>query len=179
MSRLKSRKTQQIELWKVIPDYPDYEVSSLGRVRRSIYSTLYGKKTYPGKILSLTINKKNGYIFIALPKAERNWLKRRYLGVHRLVLENFVGSCPEGHEPNHKNKNRSDNKLINLEWITTLKNRSHKGEKNGASVYNQKQAIHARWLCRLNFTCKEIAKVVGCSPHLVGRIRYKFKWSHA
>ena len=178
MSRLKSRKTQQIELWKVIPDYPDYEVSSLGRVRRSIYSKNCCGSS-PGKILKPTVHKKTGYYYVSLSKEIFRGTIYKMVLVHQLVLTTFVGPCPDKYDPNHKNKNKSDNTPSNLEWIPILHNRGHKGENNGASVYTQKQAIHARWLCRLNFTCKEIAKFVGCSPHLVGRIRYKFKWRHA
>ena len=42
--------------------------------------------------------------------------------VHRLVLEAFVGQCPEGFECNHKNRDRSDNRLENLEWVTHIEN---------------------------------------------------------
>lgn len=42
---------------------------------------------------------------------------KRYF-VHSLVLEAFVGPCPEGFECNHKDRNRSDNRLENLEWVT-------------------------------------------------------------
>ena len=38
--------------------------------------------------------------------------------VHRLVLETFVGPCPEGMECDHRNHNTADNRIENLAWIT-------------------------------------------------------------
>ena len=38
--------------------------------------------------------------------------------VHRLVLESFVGPCPNGYTTRHLNGNPSDNRLCNLEWNT-------------------------------------------------------------
>jgi hypothetical protein len=54
---------------------------------------------------------KNGY-FSVCAQGHRNLL------VHRLVLETFVGPCPDGFECNHKNRDRTDNRLENLEWVT-------------------------------------------------------------
>ncbi len=42
----------------------------------------------------------------------------RYRAVHRLVLETFVGPCPEGMEACHNNGIRTDNRLENLRWDT-------------------------------------------------------------
>ena len=46
--------------------------------------------------------------------------------VHRLVLEAFVGNCPEGMECDHIDRNRSNNRIENLRWITVNHNRSRK-----------------------------------------------------
>ncbi len=42
--------------------------------------------------------------------------KIRY--VHRLVLETFIGPCPDGMWARHLNSIKSDNRLENLEWNT-------------------------------------------------------------
>lgn len=42
--------------------------------------------------------------------------------VHRLVLETFVGPCLEGYEADHRNRNRSDNRLSNLHYVTRAEN---------------------------------------------------------
>lgn len=46
--------------------------------------------------------------------------------VHRLVLEAFVGECPEGMECDHIDRNRSNNRLENLHWTTQEYNRCRK-----------------------------------------------------
>lgn len=45
--------------------------------------------------------------------------------VHRLVLEAWVGPCPEGCVTNHKNGNKTDNRLENLEYCTQSENMAH------------------------------------------------------
>ena len=42
--------------------------------------------------------------------------------IHRLVLEAFVGPCPEGMETCHNNGVRTDNRLENLRWDTSSAN---------------------------------------------------------
>jgi hypothetical protein len=56
----------------------------------------------------------NGYMTITYKGTE-------YL-VHRLVLETFVGPCPEGYECDHWNRDRSDNRLVNLHWVSKSEN---------------------------------------------------------
>lgn len=42
--------------------------------------------------------------------------------VHTLVLETFVGACPPGFEADHRNRNRSDNRLSNLQYVSRSDN---------------------------------------------------------
>ena len=46
--------------------------------------------------------------------------------VHQIVMESFNGPCPDGLEVHHKNRDRSDNRLENLEWVTRRKNLSER-----------------------------------------------------
>ena len=48
--------------------------------------------------------------------------KRTLKAVHRLVLEAFVGPCPEGLQCDHKNRVRDDNAATNLRWVTQKEN---------------------------------------------------------
>lgn len=60
--------------------------------------------------------------------------------VHRLVLETFVGPCPEGMECDHVNRDRSDNRLQNLRWVTSVDN-----HRNTASNDHCKSRFGVNW----------------------------------
>lgn len=100
------------EEWTDVPGFPGYRVSNLGRVRgrRGWILKTYpaGSSTYP----SFTA---------CVPGRER-----RRIPVHRAVLFAFVGVPPEGHECNHINGNKLDNRLDNLEWVTRSENALHR-----------------------------------------------------
>lgn len=100
------------EVWKdVVGHEGRYSVSSLGRV----YSHLgRGGIRKPGKHTG-------GYLQVSLCIEGKG--VSRY--IHRLVMEAFIGSCPEGHNVNHKNFNKEDNRLENLEYITIQENQNH------------------------------------------------------
>lgn len=51
----------------------------------------------------------------------KNNIKYKFL-VHRLVADVFISNANNLPEVNHKNKNRADNRLENLEWCTRLEN---------------------------------------------------------
>lgn len=98
-----------MEVWKKIDDYPDYEVSSLGRI----------KNIQTGKILKQEI-KKEGYASIRIFNSAR---KRKHLNVHALVAEAFLS--PKSECVNHKDGNKTNNNVNNLEWCTYSYNNRH------------------------------------------------------
>lgn len=100
-----------IEVWKKIPYAADYEVSNLGRVA----SRKYGDR----RILRQT-KKKTGYYEVGLCYTTN---KRKWFLVHRLVLSVFNPiDCMENMEINHKDEDKSNKDLDNLEWATSLEN---------------------------------------------------------
>jgi hypothetical protein len=54
----------------------------------------------------------------------------RYSYIHHLVLELFVGPCPDGFQSCHTNDVKNDNRLSNLQWGTVSSNR-HDAYRNG------------------------------------------------
>ena len=62
----------------------------------------------------------DGYYVVQLWKNGKNYTK--YL--HRLVLETFVGPCPENMECRHLNGNKSDNYITNLKWGSKKENKA-------------------------------------------------------
>jgi hypothetical protein len=124
---------------KEIPDYPDYYVDIEGNV----YSTKpYRNNAKPETVPRLMKKQisENGYYYISLTN-HKNKIKRK---VHQLVLETFVGSCPEGMEACHNNGDRLDNKLKNLRWDThknNMKDAIKQGKTKASKEYRQKRSI--------------------------------------
>ena len=98
------------EEWRVIPPFPEYEVSSLGRVRNAKNKHI------------LCIYNNNGYIACSLECGLKRPSRQR---LHRLVAMAFCPK-PEGKEyVNHKDENKQNNIPSNLEWVNNSENALH------------------------------------------------------
>lgn len=116
------------EVWKDVVGYEGlYQVSNLGRVKMLPRKVLANKsiKNIKEHILKQTISKK-GYLYVDF------WVnnKVKRFAVHRLVLSAFLGNSEISLECNHKNENRSDNRLDNLEWLTHRENLNYGNRTN-------------------------------------------------
>lgn len=105
-----------MENWRPVPHHEEYEVSDLGRVRRAAP----GRKTFVGKVLRPQ-QVGTGYRAVALTKNG----KARQMYVHRLVMLAFVGQPPPRHEVNHRDGDKANNALANLEYVTRSENNNH------------------------------------------------------
>lgn len=97
-----------------------YEVSDHGRVR-SVKRTLVksdGRKYTVGERVRKLHSDQSGRLHVGL---SRNGKMKTYR-VHRIVLEAFVGTCPEGKEALHWDDDSSNNRLENLRWGTKSEN---------------------------------------------------------
>ena len=106
---------EEISVWCEIPEIPNYLVSNKGQVMRAT----------SGRLLTLTLNQ-HGYLHVSLMKKN----KQIKATVHKLVTLAFLGSCPKGKETNHKNGNKQDNRITNLEYVTPKENRIHAVQNN-------------------------------------------------
>ena len=100
-------------MWKPVKDYPDYEISDKGEVKR----ISPGQGTSVGKIQKGTLSNA-GYISVSVSKAGAS---RTFL-LHRLVASHFVEGYEEGFECDHKDGNKLNNCADNLEWVTPKEN---------------------------------------------------------
>lgn len=98
-------------MFKIIPHYPNYEVSNTGIVRNRT----------TGNNLKWADNGK-GYKFVHLYNSATP--KGRGCLVHRLVLSTFK-PIDGNYDVNHIDGNKSNNNLENLEWVTKSQNTRH------------------------------------------------------
>ena len=111
--------------WRPVPGYEGhYEVSSHGDVRSveriAARSGAQGDVTKRGQPRKAHVTAK-GYLRMQLV---RNGERRNYL-VHRLVAEAFIREPEDGEQINHRNGNKRDNRVPNLEWATASENLQH------------------------------------------------------
>lgn len=116
-----------MENWKPIPGYEGYyEASDYGRVRsveRIVASSCRngGQRFRPAKVLRLK-RRSNGYLSVSL---SRDGVIKDAL-VHRLVAETFLGKPTSDQKVvNHLNLNKTDNRVLNLEWCSQGDNNRH------------------------------------------------------
>lgn len=108
------------EIAKPVPGYENlYEVSNHGRI--SNFRKIL--KTY--KINS-------GYVAIKLQKNG----ERKSVLLHRLVAELFIPNPDGKPEVNHKDGNKENNCVTNLEWVTSSENKRH-AYNSGIRIYNE------------------------------------------
>lgn len=110
-----------MEVFKTIKDFPNYEVSSLGRVRTK-NSYHKAKVDKDGYYYFKPKKDKDGYEEVGL-RTEQG--KRCYRRVHRLVAEAFIPNEGELPVVNHINGIKNDNRVENLEWCTISYNTKH------------------------------------------------------
>jgi len=109
---------EQVEIWKDIPEYiVKYQVSNFGRVKslQRWSGTKYYNREY---ILNNYVNKKNGYVYVYLTKNN----KSKNIRLHRLVAQAFIPNPNNYLYINHKDCDRTNNNVENLEWCTASYN---------------------------------------------------------
>ena len=118
-----------IESWKVWPQNENYEVSNLGRVRskaRWVQAGNGGKRWVEGKIRGS--KNKRGYLDLGLSSTWDSKTKKRTsktYAIHRVVAETYIPNPNNLSDVNHKNGDKLDNRVENLEWISKYDNAQH------------------------------------------------------
>ena len=157
------------EKWKDI-DGSNYEVSTLGKVRH--------KKT--GRIVNGTKNEK-GYIRTTMNIFGRS----KSVKYHRLVAKAFIPNPNNLPEVNHKNGNKEDNSVYNLEWVTHEQNVKHAFENGLADERNKKitdeQIEYIRQHCikgDKEYGVRAIARKFGLSHTTVKDVLNNKRWKN-
>jgi hypothetical protein len=115
--------TNNMEIWKDIEKYNGiYQVSDLGNVRR-VYKC--GKI----KVLKPSLSS-NGYLCVGLCINCKN----KTTSIHSLIASHFLQIT--GSVVNHKDGNKENNSISNLEWVTVRENTCHALKKlNKSSLF--------------------------------------------
>lgn len=112
------------EKWRYIEGYRNhYQVSSFGRVKglkRTVTRRNGWKHTTNERIMKQS-NHRCGYLEIILCLEG----KQKCYKVHRLVASAFIDNLNQKKFINHKDCNKKNNKMENLEWVTKAENNSH------------------------------------------------------
>lgn len=102
--------------WKIIPTFPDYEVSEYGNVRRVI-GARGGKVGYQLK----PYLREDGYDMFIIRKDGKSWHKK----AHQLVADAFLPPKGQGKtEIRHIDGTRNNNHYSNLAWATSAENKA-------------------------------------------------------
>ena len=118
-----------IEVWKPHPEFCFIEASTLGNVRtlnREV-TTNRGTRLLKGRVLKPHRNK-TGYLSVVFGMNGKQVHKR----VHRLVAETFIPNPNGWPQVNHKDCDRTNNSVSNLEWCDASYNQRYR-EKYGVS----------------------------------------------
>ena len=113
------------EIWKPVKGFEGYyEVSNLGRVRsidRVVVDTVRNcERLLKGKVL---IQKDNGNGYKNVMFCKEHKIYNKY--VHRLIAEAFLPNPDNLPQVNHKDEDKSNNRVDNLEWCTSFYNNEY------------------------------------------------------
>lgn len=154
-----------IRYWKDIKGYEGkYKISNYGDVVslprfKNNHSKL---QEVPMKKISKYTNKRNGYVYVYLC----NDGKYKNIRLHRLVAETFIDNPNNYNQVNHKDGNKQNNRVDNLEWcncsynIKDMYKRNKKYEKDNEIIQKYKELK----------SCNKVSKIFNMSGENIRQI---------
>lgn len=114
----------------------------------------------------------------------RMWIGGKFYFIHRLVAEKYIPNPNNFPQVNHKDGNKLNNDITNLEWCSNLENRRHAiknglhtvGEKCSWAKLTEKQVIEI--LQNKTSTCKELSKKYNVAYGTISDIKHHRTWKH-
>jgi len=141
-----------------------YDIADDGR----IFSNVGKRKELSGKI------GKSGYIMICLTINK----KKLYPNLHRIIAENFIPNPKNLPEVNHKDGNKLNNSVSNLEWCSRKQNSIH-ARDNKLQEYKieMKDALEIRRLYKTKlYSYRKLAKMFCLGKTQIGYIIQNKRW---
>lgn len=167
---MENQQLNYLEEFKEFPLNTEYKVSNLGNVLSA--------KT--GKVMKLQTTK-DGYKRVGLVVDGES---KKFL-VHRIVAKTFLGLPKGGLVVNHKDGNKSNNSVENLEWTTILGNNKHAfdlglnsniGIKNPRVKLNEGDVISIYKSLLKGVSIKSLAFDYGVSESTISDIKHRRNW---
>lgn len=164
------------EIWKDVCGYEGvYQVSSMGRVK-----SLIGTEKIRQPVFH-----RQGYLQLSLHK---DGTKKLFL-IHRLVALAFIPNLHDKPDVNHKDGNKSNNSVENLEWVNCSENNKHAystklkkpllGQDNVNAKLDEYKVKEIKNLLKEgNFTQRQIASMFGVYNTTISAINTQKTWSH-
>lgn len=131
--------------------------------------------------------KKNGYLQVSLVRKNG---KIKYISIHRLVALAFIKNPNNLEQVNHKDGDKQNNRVSNLEWTSSKSNILHswennlskarKGANSNLASISEEKAIEVIGLLRTKkYSDKDIELITGCNAKtIISRIRRKETWTY-
>jgi hypothetical protein len=168
------------EEWKVIPQFPNYEASNLGRIRR-----VTDCRTMPAGAFLKTPVDRNGYLKVSLSHQG----KVRHSQMHRIVAETWLGNPPTPyHEVAHNNGIKTDCRVINLRWATKRENAQDRAEHgfwnpqrgsiHHSAKLNEEAVMQIRQMRMNGVRPMHLAEMFNVSRPTISGILSRKTWSH-
>lgn len=156
--------------WAANANYPLYAIHRSGL----IFSTAKGGVLSPGRTGNYT----------SIRARHVSGIVTRY--VHRLVLEFWTGTAPEGMDGCHNNGIGTDNRIENLRWDTrsnnhadkTLHNTATQGERHPQAKLSESDVLEIRRLVAGGCVQRSLCAKYGVSPMSISRAVNGQSWSH-
>lgn len=181
-----------MEQWKDVSGYEGlYQVSDLGRVRSldRVVNCNGGTRRARGRVL--TPSTVLGYCNVTLQDALTG--RQKIYRVHRLVMLAFVG--PSDLEVNHKDGDKANNQLSNLEYVNSSENKRHAisalgvvygrnlralpGEESGKAILTEGQVLEIRRLYGTgNYIQRQLADMFNVTRSAINAVVNRQSWTH-
>ncbi|MCD6674843.1 MAG: NUMOD4 motif-containing HNH endonuclease [Burkholderiaceae bacterium] len=169
-----------MEKWLPVVGFESlYSVSSFGRIKR----TANGGRAQIGRILAVQTDKQ-GYVRIKLSHNGTAFPRK----IYRLVAEAFIGPIPNGMTVNHKNGDKGNNRVENLEIVSRADNVRHafrvlgtasvRGERNPRAILNEERVREIRRRLDDGEGISQVARDVGFNKHTIYDIKHRRSWAH-
>lgn len=163
-----------LELWKPLEEYKGIKVSSVGRIWKA------SNKSRKERILTDFPKDKDGYCRVSVQRLDGTWTSQP---VHRLVAKAFIPNIENKQAVNHKDGDRTNNKVENLEWVTPRENVIHSfkyGKRKECKNVPKKTLLTDFQISQINvlrglYTVNQIAKLFNIEYQSLKNIIHKKK----